>query len=337
MKAFLKSILNFTLFLFGRHRFPAITPQLVVLGYHRVLPADHDDMEFMQPGMVVTPETLELHLSVLKKYFEFMHLEDWLDMVRNNEPIPNRCCALTFDDGWSDNFDYALPILQKHQTPATVFLVSDMVGTNQSFWPERMFRLLQNLTKEQLNDLLKQDQNSWLNEICRINKNTELNKETIDNAIMLVKQLTDHEIINKLDVIELTLSIDSNHRDILNWHEVDQMQQNDLVRFGSHTRSHKRLDKLKLAEIEDEVVSSLKEINSKVDHQVQLFCYPNGNTTEKAEHLVQSNFIGACTTVPGWNKPSTSHYHLKRFLLHEDMCNSEIKLMACLSRTIKKF
>src|SRR5690606_22913761 len=55
---------------------------------------------------------------------------------------PHRACALTFDDGWRDNYVHAFPVLRESRAPATIYLVSRLVGGNYGFWPTRLARIL---------------------------------------------------------------------------------------------------------------------------------------------------------------------------------------------------
>ena len=103
--------------------------RLLVLMYHRVLPDDHPDRLTEQPGMFVSPRTLDLHLATLRRYFELVHLDDWLKRAASGAELPRLSCALTFDDGWRDNYEYGFPVLQRYQAPATIFLVSGSIAT----------------------------------------------------------------------------------------------------------------------------------------------------------------------------------------------------------------
>ena len=79
---------------------------LVVFMYHRVLPKNDYRVGFEEPGMYVLPETLELHLKIMKRYFQVVDLKDELkDPPKMDRKGPR--CAITFDDGWLDNYEYA--------------------------------------------------------------------------------------------------------------------------------------------------------------------------------------------------------------------------------------
>ena len=84
----------------------------IILCYHHVLPEDDDKIKFLQPGMYVTTGTFEKHISYLSGYFNIIPLEQ----LAKHSNITNSC-IITFDDGWSDNYYYAYPILKKYNLP----------------------------------------------------------------------------------------------------------------------------------------------------------------------------------------------------------------------------
>src|SRR5262249_18896749 len=106
---------------------------------HRVLPRNEVESTFVQPGMYVTPETLEHHLQFLTRHFELLTFRELLakwDCGDWNERA--RYCAMTFDDGWLDNYRYALPLLRKYGAPATIFLPTALMGSNARLWSDRL-------------------------------------------------------------------------------------------------------------------------------------------------------------------------------------------------------
>lgn len=99
-----------------RHR-PAHWPR--VLMYHRVSPD-------APSGMNCPPDTFERHLIALKKKgYRFATVSELLAMPAGNT------VALTFDDGYADNFHQMFPLLQKHGAKATVYLATDIQGIDR--------------------------------------------------------------------------------------------------------------------------------------------------------------------------------------------------------------
>ena len=119
------------------------SPTLIILSYHRVLPTPSPERDFEQPGMVVCPHNLKKHIQFIRALGAVpMHLDEWLNKKKVGDTLPVLTVAFTFDDGWRDNFLHAHPILCEQNVPATIFLVTSMIDTNNTFWPERVIRLL---------------------------------------------------------------------------------------------------------------------------------------------------------------------------------------------------
>ncbi|MGI6388548.1 MAG: polysaccharide deacetylase family protein [Desulfomonilia bacterium] len=91
-----------------------------ILMYHRIVRSREQYRNLIQPGMFVTEETFEKHLAFLKKKFSIITLDEMVRRIDRGQSV-NRCCSITFDDGWKDTYDVAFPILKKYQVPASVF------------------------------------------------------------------------------------------------------------------------------------------------------------------------------------------------------------------------
>lgn len=309
-------------------------PKLVILTYHRVLPKQDPRRLFEQPGMVVAPEHLENHINLLKRRgAQPTFLDDWLDRREQGAPLPALSYAVTFDDGWQDNFEYAYPVLKRTNTPATIFLVSALIGSDRAFWPEHVLYLLtQEHTADVLADL------SWLRPYVGALPFGEraASLAEADGVINRLKALDDETILQHLQQTldkQPQLKLPEQYRYILNPEEINTLYQSKLIRFGAHTRHHYRLNRLtQNQQLEDEIVGCKQELAEKLPHAVTLFCYPNGDITDNGEALVGTHYRGACTTQTGMNTDATSPWHLKRFNLHDGNGSSPINFMALLGK-----
>jgi hypothetical protein len=81
-----------------------------------------------QPGIVVEDKTFAMHMALLKRRFTVLTLDQFADRVTNRRVFGDSCCLITFDDGWIDNFDNALPVLRTHGLPAVIFLPVNFIG-----------------------------------------------------------------------------------------------------------------------------------------------------------------------------------------------------------------
>ena len=124
-----------------------------VLNYHRVLPAGAAKRLCVEPGMYVTPATFARHVAWLRAELRVLPLGEIADQLAAGRPLPPGACAISFDDGWRDNHDHALPVLERHGVPATLFLVTERVGTPGAFWPDAVLRALAPLPEAEQRDL----------------------------------------------------------------------------------------------------------------------------------------------------------------------------------------
>ncbi|PIR03760.1 MAG: hypothetical protein COV59_03745 [Candidatus Magasanikbacteria bacterium CG11_big_fil_rev_8_21_14_0_20_39_34] len=76
----------------------------------------------------VKEETFRKQMEYLhKKGFHVISLRELLEKLRNQEDISN-CVSITIDDGYKDNYTIAYPILKKYNFPATIFVITDLIG-----------------------------------------------------------------------------------------------------------------------------------------------------------------------------------------------------------------
>ncbi|HEX2196236.1 MAG TPA: polysaccharide deacetylase family protein [Actinomycetota bacterium] len=89
-----------------------------ILCYHSLDPA-------WSSPMAVAPATFAAHAAWLARRRGVVSAERAAAAMSRRGALPRGMAALTFDDGYSDLYDHALPALSRHRLPATVFLVTD--------------------------------------------------------------------------------------------------------------------------------------------------------------------------------------------------------------------
>lgn len=113
-----------------------VPPKALILMYHRIVGSDLDPW-----GMCVSPENFSGQLDSIKRAATPLSLVDFA-RARESEDLPERAVVVTFDDGYVDNFEVALPLLRQHQVPATLFVTTCNIGTDREFWWDRLETLL---------------------------------------------------------------------------------------------------------------------------------------------------------------------------------------------------
>lgn len=111
---------------------------LTVVMFHRTLRQDDPRWPACDPDYTL-PEALFVDsLRFFRRHYTVVSLADVLRAQREGGGLPPRALLITFDDGWLDNVDYALPALRAEGMPAVMFVATDAVGTRQPFYQERL-------------------------------------------------------------------------------------------------------------------------------------------------------------------------------------------------------
>src|SRR5580704_2961117 len=109
-------------------------PVLMYHGINSVLGSDHPYFETN-----TSPSTFARHMQHLHDGgYRPMKLSTAIGMI-NSGSCPQRAVVITFDDGFRDFYTHAMPILQEHRFPATMFVVSSFMGSRTSRFDDRDF------------------------------------------------------------------------------------------------------------------------------------------------------------------------------------------------------
>jgi peptidoglycan/xylan/chitin deacetylase (PgdA/CDA1 family) len=99
--------------------------RLPVLIYHHVGPMQPNTY----PELTISPQQFERQVSWLARHgYVGICSSDWLAWLRKGEPLPKKPVLLAFDDAYADIAEYALPVLQRYDFSATVFVVTRQIG-----------------------------------------------------------------------------------------------------------------------------------------------------------------------------------------------------------------
>ena len=97
-----------------------------VLAYHKI---DFPTPDVKIRGAFTAPQKFERQVAYLKRNgFEFYTASEIIKFYLERGEFPQKAIAVTFDDGWKDNYVNAFPILKKYGAKATVFLVPAFIG-----------------------------------------------------------------------------------------------------------------------------------------------------------------------------------------------------------------
>jgi peptidoglycan/xylan/chitin deacetylase (PgdA/CDA1 family) len=295
----------------------------VILAYHRVLRAKDLDESFIQPGMYVLEDVFEKQMRFLKDAFEIVPLADLLARWRTGTwDRRARYCAITFDDGWLDNYLHAYPILRRYGIPATIFLPTAFIGTQARFWWDELTWLLRRCwstrqggqRSEDLSRLL--GRYAWLAQL-----DGESTGERLDWIVEKFKDVPEQEICDWVEATRCALDLKApEQRALVNWQEVAEMS-GCGISFGSHSSTHRILTRLSREEIRKELRDSFDSLSQQPIRSIPVFCYPNGDyNRDVVEEVQQAGYQAAVSGRFGLERGVPDDvWGLKRIGVHNDV------------------
>ena len=279
--------------------------------YHRILPAERASALAVEPGMFVTPETFGKQLDWLRSAFTVLSLGEIANRLEARLPLPKHACAITFDDGWRDNWEFAYPELRRRGLPATIFLVAARIGTQGAFWPDEVCRRYRGLEAPQRRELAAK---------FRLSKGPAPEQATI----ALFKQMDDENRNAALERFRrLTSSVDlATERELANWDEIAEMAGGG-VEFESHGLTHALMTGISSEALEKELRESKSILRDRGYGQRGLLAYPNGDQDAGVRSLLREcGYRAAVTTQRGLASAKFDPLCLPRLGLHQDISSS---------------
>ena len=284
--------------------------RLSVLIFHRVLPVA--DPLFPDE---VDAARFDQMLGWIKQWFEVLPLDVAVERLKDGS-LPARAAALTFDDGYADNHDEALPLLQKHGLPCSFFISTGFIDGGR-MWNDSVIESirrsplamldLRGLQGRHGDDLGSHDLSS-----------VAAQRAAITAVIGHVKYLPPEP---RLRLVE---QIAARAQALL---PDDLMMSMDQVRglrdagmqIGAHTISHPILASLSTKQAADEIATSKRVLEEALGNPVKLFAYPNGKPGVDympAEHpaiVKELGFTAAVSTQWGAATQRSDRFQIPRF------------------------
>jgi peptidoglycan/xylan/chitin deacetylase (PgdA/CDA1 family) len=258
----LKAILAF------RARTP--TPWLSVLTYHRI--AREGEEEPFDSGVVdVTLEGFDRQVAFLKNHFNVVGVDDLCAFARGGSLPPNPV-AITFDDGYLDSYEYALPILLRHRCKGIFFIATKYIEERRLYWWDRAAYVLKNTVRgrirlryPELEIDLRGDRDREIHRVFRVIKHRTLDISTFLDELSKASGIAWSPDLERAAVDRL----------LMRWDHVRALHRAGMD-VQSHTRTHRVLHTLAPHELADEMVGSRLDLERELGAPVRSIAYPVG-------------------------------------------------------------
>ncbi len=277
--------------------------RLAIIIYHSVV-AEKDPVRPDVPDLV----EFEWQMKLLQQQFHPISMRDAIKGLREGS-LPPRAVCVTFDDGYRDNLEVALPVLLGTAVPATVFVATHFCH-GENMWNDRLIDLVSLLPGEQADFSLVGCGELALDTLDKKRQacSTLLKTLKYNPPEKRSDQVTDlYRHFGQLEADAKMMSAD----------QISELSQAG-IEIGAHTVDHPILKVLSSEDQYQQIKDSKSHLESITGKPVIGFAYPNGKPGVDYDqvavgHLQQLGFDYAVSTAWGTNTAADSLFELKRF------------------------
>jgi peptidoglycan/xylan/chitin deacetylase (PgdA/CDA1 family) len=294
---------------------------VTILAYHRVLDVPSED-EFPFDIELVSASVSQFtqQMEYIRAHYQPITFAKLLQYLDRGENPPRGAAIVTFDDGFADNYYNAFPVLKRLDMPATIFLSTGYIDSQETFWYEKLsYAAMTTRAKVVVTPML-----GTLNIAC----DAASRRELIARMVLKLKLVPDDVRLESLE--DLYVKLLPGHQwpydartGPLTWAQVREMSANN-IEFGSHSVSHPVLSRVPLDKLAFEVEHSKNRIESEVQKLIQVIAYPVGGVeafddnvraaVKKAGYRLGVSYIPGIERPDQWDKYALRRVHIERYV-----------------------
>lgn len=245
-----------------------------ILMYHSVLPDPSRQADSLG-GIVHSESAFRAQMELLARDYHPISLDQTVKHLRNGEVFPKRSVVVTFDDGYADNYEVAMPILNQVAIPATFYVTVDCVENKRLPWPSRLrfaFRRTKQTSWTDSTTDSKTGSNgkSW-------NLSSPLNREeaflAACDACCQLSGTAQEEFVRHIEQ-ELQTSLPGQSGSLMmSYDQLRELAGHGHI-VGSHTMTHPNMAQLKADDAQRELAESKQRLESNLGAPIKHFSYP---------------------------------------------------------------
>jgi peptidoglycan/xylan/chitin deacetylase (PgdA/CDA1 family) len=251
---------------FSKHR-------KMIIMYHGVTEKNYTSIT---PRHLISVD-FKMHLSHLKKNYDIVTLKQIFELHRNSTVPKKHTIAITFDDGYVNNFKTALPILESFKIPATFFISAICTDDEHYILWSDLIDIIRTKTSE---NYLEFNGHKFYKTGKYGIYNADLNISGFDyikNLAPTERDVLLKDLIVKYNVAKMLGDISEECYKLINKEQLKKFAASPFVEIGSHGYSHLNLANIPFNIAEDELKKSKQKIEAVIEKEVVSMAYPDGN------------------------------------------------------------
>jgi peptidoglycan/xylan/chitin deacetylase (PgdA/CDA1 family) len=264
---------------------------LAVLAYHGVRDDSLPRHAMQGTELHVSASRLAEHCQVLRDLCTPVTPAQFHDAAHGGPPLPPRAVLVTFDDGYANWRSHALPVLERFDMPAVMFLCTDPIARAVRFWFDAVA------------------------------------EQEGQASVDAMKRLPYHEWRAAAARLEMAVAPGDPHAP-LTVADVRALAGSPLIELGGHTRTHPILANASLADQREEVDGCARTIAAWTGRAPRLFAYPNGRPgldySAETVALVRASFGDGFAVGEAFTHPARHAGEHRRFLMLDSLSGAEL-------------
>lgn len=243
---------------------------LLVVNYHRV--GSTNGNAFDDGVFSATAGEFRAQIRYLREHFDLPTLDQLVDIQQAGFVMPRPMALITFDDGYRDNFDLALPVLSEEGAPAAFFIPTSYIQNPRLPWWDHIAFIIKQTRQEEFKIEYPTSRSIDLRQFSR--------QQVILDLLSCYKRAGE---INEIEFLEhlgerAQVQVDTvglGRELFMSWHQIRLLMAEGMS-LGSHTHTHQILSGLSESDQRAELVVSKYILEEKLGTSVKTIAYPVG-------------------------------------------------------------
>jgi len=282
----------------------------LILMYHQICTRVTDPWQ-----LAVSPECFEAQLNYVTKNFDIVPLEKLTNCL-NTGKLSSKMLSITFDDGFTDNYINARPILESYKVPATFYITTNAMESGRLYWWDELELLILQTAQLPKTLQLKAGAETFkfsfttdhildapvVGQIREWNAGMMPSNERLSLFLSLWKSIQplpfqlQQEVLAELRSWAGVDHVDKSHT-VMTRDQLVKLSRNSLFSVGAHTVNHSLLAAHDVHVQAFEVQESKRTLEGLLGREITGFSYPYGNYNDITRILLRNaGFQSAVST-----------------------------------------
>ena len=222
---------------------------VTVLAYHGVRDAETTRLGTSEE-LHVRIQSLDRQLRALRTIATPISLCQWRTARRRGRDLPPRSVLVTFDDGYRSVMDHAVPLLERYDIPAVVFVCTGPAVTGELLWFDALER---HGRAAEIEDVKRLPFDAWRRVTAEVR----------------------------------TIARSDDERAVMTRDEVSALARHPLIEIGAHTVDHPILANATTSMQRQQIADSIESLRQWTSQPIRAFAYPNGRYCDFAPETVE--------------------------------------------------